>query len=440
MSSQNLKGDAGQELIFPRAAPSFGREPPHKAPISLWLLAWAVMLSALLAPALWNGFPIIFADTGGYLARPFEGTLELGRSALYGAFLAAGLRLNFWPVVALQAAIAAWVILLVLRAHSLGGRPLLAAALVAGLCLATSLPWYASQLMPDIFASLAVLALYLLLFGGEAVGRAERPFLGALIAFAIASHMATLALCAAVLLAWALLRPLRRRLRLPPPRLGAPALAVAAGLLLAPASNAAITGQFAFTPGGASFVFGRLIQDGIVERYLGERCPDPRIRLCAFAADLPKTADDWLWAPGTPFWKLGGWKGYEDEARAIILETLKLYPGQHFWTALRAFGEQLVKLRTGEGLPPDTNAYAERDLERLAPAAMPQFRAARQQHGLLDATLLNAIHVPLALFATLALVLETVLGPTGRVGPREAALAVTVLLALLGNAAIAGVF
>ena len=41
-------------------------------------------------------------------------------------------------------------------------------------------------------------------------------------------------------------------------------------------SNWAITGTFAFTPGGVSFVFGRLVDDGIIDRYLHEQCPDPK--------------------------------------------------------------------------------------------------------------------------------------------------------------------
>src|SRR5271157_1455984 len=68
-----------------------------------WTLAAGLMLAALLWPALWNGFPIVFYDTGGYLARPFEGTLSMGRSALYGAFLATGVRHHFWPNIIVQA-------------------------------------------------------------------------------------------------------------------------------------------------------------------------------------------------------------------------------------------------------------------------------------------------------------------------------------------------
>jgi hypothetical protein len=48
----------------------------------------------LLLPAIWNGFPILEWDTGGYLARWFEGYLVPSRSTTYGLFLAAA-----WPLV-----------------------------------------------------------------------------------------------------------------------------------------------------------------------------------------------------------------------------------------------------------------------------------------------------------------------------------------------------
>ena len=35
-----------------------------------------VLSLLLLIPALWNGAALVFPDTGGYLLRPFEGTLR----------------------------------------------------------------------------------------------------------------------------------------------------------------------------------------------------------------------------------------------------------------------------------------------------------------------------------------------------------------------------
>ena len=38
----------------------------------------------LLAPALWNGYPLLQWDTGGYLARWYEGYLVPSRSTVFG--------------------------------------------------------------------------------------------------------------------------------------------------------------------------------------------------------------------------------------------------------------------------------------------------------------------------------------------------------------------
>jgi hypothetical protein len=86
---------------------------------------------ALLAPALWHGFPFLQYDTGGYLARWFEGSLAPSRSVVYGLFVAAGWRLDFWPVVAVQAAATVWILapLFALRQQSMAMRTPAAASI-----------------------------------------------------------------------------------------------------------------------------------------------------------------------------------------------------------------------------------------------------------------------------------------------------------------------
>src|SRR5262245_35350801 len=74
----------------------------------------------LLAPALWNGYPLLQYDTGGYLARWYEGYLVPSRSTVFGLFLHIGEGVHFWPELILQAGCTAWVISLVLRVLGLG--------------------------------------------------------------------------------------------------------------------------------------------------------------------------------------------------------------------------------------------------------------------------------------------------------------------------------
>ena len=399
-----------------------------------WTLAGTLMLVALLWPALWNGFPIVYYDTGGYLARPFERTLLFGRSALYGAFLAAGIPLHFWPNVIIQCALVAWLLSVTLRVHGFGGRPWLAAGVVLWLCVLTALPWYTAQLMPDILVPAGVLSLALLAFRSQPLRGWERVALIAVITAAIASHMSILVLAIILLAALALLHPLAERLNLPRPALKLPALAIAAGVLLAPLLNLAIAGKFAFTPGGFNFVFSRLVQDGIAARYLADRCPDPTIRLCAYRDVLPRTADDWLWDDASgPLQRLGGVEAFEPEARRIVIESVAAYPALHLQKALVATVNQFAAIMTGDGITP-WSWHAQWTFERFAPAALERYLASEQAKGSFDFTWSNFIHVPVQALA-IALLPAIVLLARER---RVAALAAFLLAALLANAAICG--
>jgi hypothetical protein len=402
-----------------------------------WALSSAAMILVLVAPALWNGFPLIFPDTGGYLTRPLEGTLDLGRSALYGLFLVAGIPFAFWPVVIIQSALTVWLVVLSLRALGYGGRPWLAFAIVALLSVATSLPWLAGQLLPDIWFPAAVLALFLLAFCSARLLPWERGLLIGVIAFASASHMAAAGLCVGLLAAlWLIGRV--PALELPKLRLGFAAAAVAAGVLLCPVSNWAITGKFAFTPGGSSFLFGRLVEDGIVARYLEDRCPDAALRLCAYKADIPDDADDWLWDPDSPFRKLDGWEGIGDEERDIILATLARYPLLHLTAAVSDIFDQLTSFQTEISL--DDNLPTIAAMADWTPQFSPQLMAARQQNGGIDVNSLNLVHVPVAALAMLALIGAVIFRHRLKLPPDLNALAVVVVLSLVINAAICALF
>ena len=398
----------------------------------------AALLATLVlaAPALWNGFPLLEHDTGGYLARWFEGTLEVSRSTVYGLYLAALARPDFWPATVLQAALTTWVVALALRVHGLGGRPLVLLATVAALAVATALAIIASSLLTDIFAGLGVLALYLLVMRRTALAAWERGALSGLLAFAAATHSGTLAVLA-TLAATAMLAVLLRPDLVTRRGLGEGMAALALGAVLLLGANYAVAGRLAWTPGGMALPFGRMLQDGLVARYLAEHCPDARLRLCRHRHELPTDADMFFWGESV-FDRLGRFEGLHQEMRTIVLESLAAYPLQQLAAAASAAVRQLVMVKTGEGVDSSTwhtyNMIAE-----FTPAALPAMRAARQQKGELDFATVNRVHVPVALSA-MVLLLATIVLAAARVrfadlGP----LAVTAAIALLLNAAVCGV-
>src|SRR5258708_28637907 len=93
----------------------------------------------LLAPALWNRLPLLEYDTGGYLARWFEGYLVPSRSTTYGLFLAAGWPLEFWPVVLLQLLATVWIFGLFLSTLRFAVHPIALAAITPVLAFCAEL-------------------------------------------------------------------------------------------------------------------------------------------------------------------------------------------------------------------------------------------------------------------------------------------------------------
>src|SRR5919197_611276 len=227
-----------------------------------YFAATLVCLVALLAPALWNGYPLLQYDTGGYLARWYEGYLVPSRSTVFGVYLHVGEGMHFWPQLVLQSACTLWIIGLVLRVTGLGSRPRVFLLIVSMLALTTSLPFLNSLLLTDIFSGVSVLALYLLSFHWRG--------------------------------------------------LLASGAGIAAGAAMLLVTNFALSGQLAWTPGGYGIVFGRMLQDGIVKHYLDDHCAAAKYKLCPYRDQLPATADDFLWNLGI-FDHLGRFAGLEDE-------------------------------------------------------------------------------------------------------------------------------
>lgn len=397
--------------------------------------AGALSTALLLAPAIWNGFPLLQYDTGGYLARWFEGTLEQSRSTVYGLFLNVLTQPDFWPPIIAQAALTVWVIALALRATGYGGRPWPLIAVTALLSALTTLPLLASILLTDIFAGLAVLALHLLVFADASLRRWERFALIALIAFAAATHSATMAVLVGLLAAAALVWTIFGI-----GAAGGLARATAGlvvGALLLVGANAIVAGRLAWTPGGPALLFGRMLQDGIVQRYLADRCPDTRLRLCTHRDELPDDADVFFWGQGV-FDRLGRFEGLGDEMRTVVLESLHDYPALQAKSALVAAARQLVKVGSGEGVV-NTMWHTYAIIEKFVPSAVPAMRAARQQTSGIDFSVINFVHVPVALGSILLLLPIIWVGARRQPQADLSRLAATIALAVLANAVVCGV-
>lgn len=403
---------------------------------SLWLRLAAVGLPLLLiAPAFWNGYPLLQWDTGGYLARWYEGYLVPSRSTVFGLYLHYGENSGFWINLAVQSLATLWLLQLTLRVLGLMQTSRFVAISLC-LILSTALPWLASMLLTDIFAGLSILSVFLLVVGASRTSGLEKISLFVFTAFAAATHSATLGVLFGLCAAGWIARPFLGA-RLPLAGLAQASLTIVAGGLMLVSANHALSGKWAWTPGGYGVAFGRMMQDGIVARFLSDHCPREHYKLCPYRNQLPATADEFLWGKSM-FNTLGRFEGMNDEMGYIVVHSLADYPAWQAGAALRAMGQQLLHVATGEG----TSVWIGHTygiIERYIPAQVAPMRAARQQNHGLDFDHVNRLHVPVALASMLALVGLLAHALANRRLDDLTLLAATVTLALLGNAFICGV-
>ncbi|QWG15753.1 hypothetical protein KMZ29_11350 [Bradyrhizobium sediminis] len=400
----------------------------------VWLSAVAIPLM-LIAPALWNGYPLLQWDTGGYLARWYEGYLVPSRSTVFGLYLHFGEDSSFWINLGIQALATLWILQLTLRVFGMV-RPWRLAAISVALIVTTALPWLASMLLTDIFTGLSVLALFILVVHGDKTSTIEKCLLFAFTAFAAATHSATLAVLLGLCCAgWIALPFLRSRIAISGLLQGSLTLVAGAAMLVS--ANFALSGQPAWTPGGYGVAFGRMLQDGIVKQYLRDHCPQQKLKLCPYRNELPATADQFLWG-SSMFNTLGRFTGLNDEMGFIVTRSLAEYPLWQAQAAIVATAQQLVHVGTGEGTSgwiPHTYGI----IERYIPSQLKPMRAAHQQHWDIDFAVINRLHVPVALASMLAVAAIC----AGAIWRRKlddlSLLAATITLALLGNAFVCGV-
>jgi hypothetical protein len=401
---------------------------------AVWTAAVLIPLF-LVAPAIWNGYPLLQWDTGGYLARWYEGYLVPSRSTVFGLYLHLGEASGFWLNLAIQSLTTFWILQLTLRVLGLA-QPFRLLAIGLTLILTTALPWLSSMLLTDIFSGLSVLGLFILVVKGDRVTSLEKLLLVVLTAFSAATHSATLGVLFGLTLLTLLAKPfLRERIALSGIAQGA--LALVAGAVMLLSANYALSGQWAWTPGASGVAFGRMLQDGIVARFLNDHCARQNFKLCPYRNELPATADQFLWGHSM-FDDLGRFAGMDDEMGYIAVHALKEYPLWQAEAALKATAQQLVEIATGEGCT-EWLGHTYGIIERYIPRQTKLMHRARQQRKEINFTAVNWLHVPVALASMLAVLALFACGLWRRQLDDIALLAATVCFTLLGNAMICGI-
>lgn len=405
------------------------------------VVAVALLAPLLLSIAIWNGFPLIFYDTGAYILQGLGREFVVERSPVYSLFLSyGGGGKSLWLIAIVQVLLTAFVMVESARCVA----PKMGIAAFAGVAVAlvvlTGLPWYAGQIEPDCFTALTVLCTYLLAFHSRDLGALRTAAIFLIGAFAAATHPSHILLIVGLVLvvaAFKIVSILRHGIAgLQLSSLALPLLSVLLAVGMTFVSNYALTGKIFFNRAGSVFVFASMLQDGLVIRLLNDTCPQSGYKLCAYKDDLPKTAEEWLWFPDSPFAKLGHFTGTAAESERIVDDVLSRYPGEFLFSTIDDTAEQLIDFRTGDQIEAQ-EWVLHTNLARFIPRQMTAYMQARQQKGKIRFHYVNDVHWPVAALGQIGTMAAFVMMVRRRRW-NSAIFLGFVMAALLGNALICG--
>lgn len=409
--------------------------------------------------AVYNGYPLVFHDSGEYIRLALEFSARWNGTPFYSVFMVPfHATVTLWPVVLVQGVIIAHLVYLLIRCAHGAVTAIRFGLIVLLLAIFSSLPWFSGQLMPDLFTPVVILGMALLGFAAARLGLWERIYLMVLTIGAIAVHLSHIPLALGLALVIPILHLILSRARMP--LSGSWILAVMPVILAIAAVlvfNTLAFGRTTLSPYGSVHPLARFIADGPARSYLQSACPQAGYALCAVADDLPDDADVFLWGghdlaavqanDGSVMDKVGGYEVVHQEASTIISNTLREHLLWQLGSGAQNAWRQFGRFATGDGLGVYAAkraafggggpAYADEALQRYFPRDFDAYAGSRQLMETLPIATIRPLHLIAGAVAAAVAIVALSKALRHR-QPLEIALFATILLALMGNAVIAG--
>ena len=310
--------------------------------------SFSVFIGALLLmfDSFFNGFPIVYSDTSTFIASGFELQTPFDRPITYGLFLRffSLNGLSLWLVVFTQALIVSFLLILLVKTI-INHKNYLLIAIVSILLLSlfTGLSWTVCQLIPDIFTSIALMCLILLLFGKTQKTTTFLLFI--IFVISIAMHISHILMFVTILVSIFIFKKRFFAVQ------ENPHLNRTLSILILLTIASVFTMGSAISKSKHVFFMGAMVEHGILKKYLDENCSHQNFKLCAFKDSLPAKAYQFVWDEKSPLYKVGGWSDSKQEFNQIITATLTQpkYILLHFTESLKATFQQLVNFKIGDG-------------------------------------------------------------------------------------------
>lgn len=410
----------------------------------------------LLFPALRLGYPILHGDSGVNIIAGFEHFAPIERPITYGLFIwVTSLSLSLWLVVFIQAVITTFVIYVfmsrVLKSKYL---PILLFFTISILSLTTSIGYFVCQIKSDFFLPLILLAFYSFLIGNGKLTLVD-AILGIIAMIGLLSHLSHLPVTTGLFLATLLLSLLFRKLRVDffLRKYLMILVFLLSAWMIAPSINYYFTGSFTLSRVSNIFSVSRLLQAGVFQKYVYDKCEkDSDFLFCKYASEMDKykTYYDFLWDNKSFLYdhecatkeKQYCWIARNEEFGIILKDIYshKKYLKMFAYDAIRISAIQFFSFDIPEYASYDYHPYPMKMVQLHLPADDDFLEDARQNKENLTFPIQNIVQLMVVLVSLVFIIFKIIWKKGWCFKPKLILLGYVIITILIGNAMFVGLF
>lgn len=311
-----------------------------------------------LWPAFYNQYPLFFTDSQIYINCGNEFSFTEDRSFVYGWFIGiTSLFKTLWLPIIAQAIIFNWVCFYFIKKFIANFVNKLYLPIILLLSVFTPLAWDVCYLMPDVFSPISILFLYLLLTHSKPFGMYWIVLVLCYLLI-LQTHFAFMLFhCLALVIILLLqIMNLKFLIALNKRKVYVITTAVFINIGLFTIEKKAL-GADEFSGVFHVFLMGKLVENGVLKKYLTQECKKEKFEICAFKDCLAPDdySGNFLFNPNSAFQRTGGWSNPHEEYKTIIKNILTT--PQYLWVYVKAIFKETIFLFGRNEIGTSIHAY-----------------------------------------------------------------------------------
>jgi hypothetical protein len=285
--------------------------------------------------AWYNNYPLVYPDTGSYMASGWCNKVFYDRTIFYGLFIyETSCQNSPFLVVFVQGLLVCYLLYMTLGMFfTAREKKYIFLGAVTFLTLFTGFSYTVSILIPDIFSSITLLCLINLLVNRQ-TGRVHLFAIAAIYVFSICTQFSSIPILTLLyvptfaFLVWS--KVTKRNPVVTFRRFFISLALTLSTLFIIPATHYYYDGDYKISGSNHVFVMNHLLETGVLEDYLQETCGVKNYRICQYKDSL---GWDFIWNENSALQKTGGWEANRKEYKEIIKDVI----GQkkYFWMLFR---------------------------------------------------------------------------------------------------------